>query len=325
MRTLHILLAQLSKRPVRRCLLAEDGKCSSTIVKAHSVQNSFVLDQLQDEGHVYMIEGDRDTPFPILKLLGRNKATAFTGFCSWHDNELFKDIDLADTCSYGRNNPRQACLYFLRSCAHEYWKKLNIIENLEQILAGNVSGFVPPGDKVSFYEFLSNYIKEQHLGVRDMKIQFESLLFQLQSNKYHLTLIKTYTLNNACRFAASAVCTPYCDFIGHPLFEGRPEIQNHRWPIFSILVLPLQTETIVQFCTHRKDLVLFEKFIKSLDMSDVLECQKAISKGVVSLCENIVLAPKLIRSMSDSEKHDLCRVFMETTMSTSNGNVPNLF
>jgi len=70
--------------------------CKNKAIRAHSIQNSRVLDLLSDNGHVtsFALKVDNNTgPRPSLELIGRNKASTFLGLCSEHDNNIFHDID----------------------------------------------------------------------------------------------------------------------------------------------------------------------------------------------------------------------------------------
>lgn len=70
--------------------------CSQPAIRAHSVQNSRVLDLLVEDDHVYMpaVTFHKDSgPRFRFNLEGRNEATTFTGLCSAHDSTFFEPID----------------------------------------------------------------------------------------------------------------------------------------------------------------------------------------------------------------------------------------
>ena len=82
-------------RPFSICMCPWE-ECERKAIRAHSVQNSRVLDQLQRNGHVVMPR--LHTTFstvPEFKFaeVGRNKATTFTGLCAAHDAKLFAPIE----------------------------------------------------------------------------------------------------------------------------------------------------------------------------------------------------------------------------------------
>ena len=77
---------------------ASDEVCSGTIVKAHSIQRGGGLERIARDGHVYgfipnypSVAKDEDWASP--RLVGINKASTFSGFCSYHDNKTFKPIE----------------------------------------------------------------------------------------------------------------------------------------------------------------------------------------------------------------------------------------
>lgn len=72
--------------------------CSKTIVKAHTVAKSGSLKKISRGGHVYSIVPSienliRNKGRIKPQLVGINKASTFTGFCSVHDNSIFSKIE----------------------------------------------------------------------------------------------------------------------------------------------------------------------------------------------------------------------------------------
>lgn len=79
---------------IQKCLW-HTGTCSNATIQAHTIQNSQVLDQIAENGHVIMFKPEMTgTEFRLdFKKIGRNLATTFTGLCSQHDTLLFRPID----------------------------------------------------------------------------------------------------------------------------------------------------------------------------------------------------------------------------------------
>jgi hypothetical protein len=82
--------------------------CKEKPIRAHSIQNARVLDLIQTDGHVRMPQHKLVKGEPKLEFgnVGRNDASTFTGLCSKHDTELFKEIDTeplnVDNCKHLR-------------------------------------------------------------------------------------------------------------------------------------------------------------------------------------------------------------------------------
>lgn len=82
-------------RPFELCLWPA-SECAQNAIRAHSVQNSRVLDLLADQGHVIMPRLNFRKGAPpqfVFEQVGRNQATTFTGLCAEHDQLLFAPID----------------------------------------------------------------------------------------------------------------------------------------------------------------------------------------------------------------------------------------
>lgn len=69
--------------------------CEAAAIRAHSIQNAGALDLLAEDGHVITpsISVSKAGPEIVLKRIGRNNASTFTGMCAVHDAQLFRPID----------------------------------------------------------------------------------------------------------------------------------------------------------------------------------------------------------------------------------------
>ncbi|WP_430399001.1 hypothetical protein [Ferrovibrio sp.] len=76
------------------------------------------MDLLSDAGHVIMLKMryEKDSPKTEFRKVGRKKASTFTGFCSEHDGEIFREIDTAQFDSANRD---QLFLHAFRSATKE--------------------------------------------------------------------------------------------------------------------------------------------------------------------------------------------------------------
>jgi hypothetical protein len=82
--------------PFNRCL---HGLCQEPAIRAHSIQNSRVLDLIAADGHVVtpIMTAAIDTgPRIDFKRVGRNHASTFTGLCATHDHEIFRPIEVSE-------------------------------------------------------------------------------------------------------------------------------------------------------------------------------------------------------------------------------------
>src|SRR5688572_1590589 len=86
---------RIDKAQFSRCL-EPSLQCSERAIRAHSVQNSGVLDQLARDGHVVRFVRSvslDEGPKIQFGLVGRNQATTFLGLCGRHDGLIFAPIE----------------------------------------------------------------------------------------------------------------------------------------------------------------------------------------------------------------------------------------
>lgn len=109
-------------------------ECSDKIIKAHTIPKSSSLKAIARNGHVYGLNCSvealqRHDGKIVCELIGINKASTFSGFCSVHDGPLFKAIET----EYFTNTPEQCFLLSYRAHARELYTKtamMNVISNI---------------------------------------------------------------------------------------------------------------------------------------------------------------------------------------------------
>lgn len=129
-----------------RCL-APFTDCQEKPIRAHTVQNSRVLERLQRNNHVIMmghglvkgvLEGG-------LQSVSRNEATTFQGLCAKHDSTLFERIDLG---SLDVDDPEVRLLLSWRAITHELHQSIEAAGRIQtayikKVDAGELNGDVP--------------------------------------------------------------------------------------------------------------------------------------------------------------------------------------
>jgi hypothetical protein len=110
----------------KTCSVPEQWKseCKGVPIRAHTVPKSTSLKSIARAGHVYgytfsfaQLTEHKGKPPPV--LIGINKASTFTGFCSKHDTELFATIE---NTAFSTSN-EQCFLLAYRALAREVYTK----------------------------------------------------------------------------------------------------------------------------------------------------------------------------------------------------------
>lgn len=166
---LHELNNELKKRSSKKyCSCPSDlkHKCSGRIVNAHTVSKSSSLKKISVNSHVYgfkfdLLKLDKSEGALEPELIGINKASTFTGFCSFHDRELFSSFE---------NHPfsidkKQIFLIGYRSVAREYYAKMCQYNSLEDV--ANIDKGLDIASQITAQLFVNDYRKGLNLGVAD--------------------------------------------------------------------------------------------------------------------------------------------------------------
>lgn len=98
--------------------------CSKKIARAHTVPKASSLQAIARCGHVYgfipSLENlERNNGFMEPELVGINRASTFTGFCTFHDDQIFAPIEKADFVG----SAEQCLLLAYRALSREHYTK----------------------------------------------------------------------------------------------------------------------------------------------------------------------------------------------------------
>jgi hypothetical protein len=107
------------------------SSCPNPTIRAHSISRNAALAKIARSGKVYQ---PNSNPFEIAKgsgkirhtLVGVNSATTFTGFCSPHDNALFRPIDVGNLAP---TKEQASLLHYRALCRELYVKRPTVMTN----------------------------------------------------------------------------------------------------------------------------------------------------------------------------------------------------
>jgi len=191
------------------------NECTDKIIKAHSVSKSSSLKEISKEGHVLTTFKCLTTSENNLKIepkkIGINKASTFTGFCSFHDKSLFSPIEDEEFEITKLN----CFLVAYRSVARELFVKnrvsstLNFIKNTDKGKNIHDQKYIQ-----SRHKYLNTNNDLTTSDLKHIKSEFDRCF---QSNEFSAIHHLVFTLNEAPKVMASAVVGPTLDFQGNKL------------------------------------------------------------------------------------------------------------
>jgi hypothetical protein len=222
--------------------------CTKTAINSHLVQERILLDWICEHNHVYELNLDH---FYDKKLafheVGVHDAISFWGFCSKHDNDLFKILESPnpDFSLY-----QNQILLSYRANANEMRKKEQLIEFFGSVF--EKSFFPEPLDALHYqneFRFGHNNHKYQHtLLEAEFNSKIQNYTF------YQRTLTKLH-------FATSAVLT-----LGDQSFmELKSQFVKNPddWTLCTLFfhIIPRRDETIFIIGHHNQYLKEVERFL----------------------------------------------------------------
>lgn len=213
-----------SARNNGRCVHVENLGCSGKIISAHSIQRGGQLKIIAENGKVYQYEKSYTEKnigkYLPPKLIGIKNVSTFFGFCSKHDNDVFKDID---TLIFDQKNKKQVCLYSYRSIAKEKFTKENAIDSAYKIMI--TRGYEP--DILAFY-----LAAKKSLEIINKKMN--ELYEMIIKDDYDRLQYYSFNSNSNQNFSLSGIEYPNFDAFGNqiqdPLSMEKELILNFTAP-----------------------------------------------------------------------------------------------
>lgn len=295
---LRLSFFKRDKWHLNRCLAPGMG-CTAAAIRAHSLQNSQVLDLLVREDHVKALAKRIDKekgPVIFFDDLGRNQATTFSGFCSEHDAEIFRSIDTKAFCL---TDHEHLFLVAYRAVARELHA---VIEGAVKIQSGyekRVELCLDSGDEPGPAGMLAveHMIKAHQTYL--YKHRFDNAYVSKQYDR-----IVHDVINIGHEEATVAVCS---------LFSIDGVTRDDDWVRVALNVLPLnRKESVAVFSYLPEDAALAHSSLGLILTADGYYQKYLLSKLILNNCENFVVSPAYCDKWSTEKRVAVTDYFMQT-------------
>lgn len=298
-RKIHFKKA-LREANIKKCLFADQTGCGGTIIKAHSIQNNRILNNLSENGELYMFEpAFVDFGDAKLQKVGKAKATTFTGFCAKHDNDVFLPIENRD---YIPGDAEQECLYAYRAFAKEWHAKLVAVKLIEDTHAE--AGYTTPETEALL---AGNLLALEDIE-KEAKI-FEVILLQ---NQYQKLETKVLIFDQPSEFSVSSALTVPYDFEGKEL----PHFTKTAWvnpAQLYLTVFPQGGKTYALLSYYKEAASIFSFLKEQLVTKPEARQKELLTRLIVHGCENIVFSPRMVERKGEKFALNLADAFAKTT------------
>lgn len=286
------------KKQLTRCFYPS-LKCEESAIRAHSVQNSKVLDLLVDNGHVYSMGLKLDVakgPQISLKAEGRHKATTFTGLCAKHDKELFTAIEDSPLDVQADQHR------FLLAYRAAFWE-LHAAGSVGMQMQNYYEERVRLGlDKRNSGSAAARFAVERLFVAWQVWLWKSELDVALLEEKWdvlaHKVLVFPVTQPTV---AASA------------LFSIGTHANGKDLRCVALSVLPLSLTSTCAILSYKpKDKKAVKKKLASLLNGSGVQLKKELSRRLLKSCQNFVLAPQYVETWSTAKRKAVVDYFTKT-------------
>ncbi len=287
---------------VSRCSVPDRMKheCKTRIVKAHTLSKSNSLNSIANSGHVLGVKHglsslERNNGLVTLEKIGVNQASTFTGFCSFHDKELFSCVEDEPF----RATKKQCMMLAYRPLMREvYVKEANykVMEEtrdfdkgrsfFEQLIWVKMANINIDGAKLSLADL--NYIKGK------IENSIEDCSFSALN---HLVL----HLEQIPKVMACGVHAPIVDIFGNEL--QKITSSKHNRPAYMVVnLLALDKNGYMIFSWLPEDDVVATKFTESIKKCSSTLLGDRLTNYIFSFFENIFVSEIWWESLGDKKE-----------------------
>lgn len=271
--------------------------CDQPAILAHSIPSGNVLDKLAVNGHVVMPTMKLKFPDPPeinFKVVGRKKATTFSGLCARHDNDIFRPIDDA------LPDPKDRSHLFLlayRAVLREYHACLQNGFRFQSTYQKRVEVGLSPGAEPCNFGMLATSHVVNLYECYVYKRHFDRWFIQSDWSQLNHNVI---TLKDQPATIAVSSMFSFDDM-------DAPET-----PRVTLNLYPNGNDVIVVFSSIPTDAPFVKIYLDRILTSDGQFQKYLLSKLILQSCENFVIAPHYYDSFSQDKKVALLQFFTDT-------------
>jgi len=286
---------ELHKLSVQRCLEPSE-ECGIPAIRAHSIQNAIILDQLCNDGHVIMprLKANARVAF---ESVGRNQASTFTGLCGPHDQAIFAPID--KTAIDVRNNEHLFLLAY-RSVLREVNASLTAAVKLqlgfqEKVGLGLVRGDVPTRDGLRAVGHIANAY-DSYLYKREFDEAYSTRKFGRIQHVHFFESGRPPSVAVSALFSLDEIS------VGDDVAR------------VALNVFPAAGGAMIVFSFMREHALHIRPFLRPFKRSTGDRLLEMVSVRVLNSCENFVIAPRFWHAISDSDRSAIQELFADTLL-----------
>lgn len=279
----------------RKCSWAS---CNEMAIDSHVLQKNGFISVIAEKGQVYEHEF---YPFDEKKFhfkeKGVNQVFTFKGFCSHHDDLIFKEIEKK---SIDFNDYKSNLLFAYRIISQEIVKKSNVIELYNALINKSNIDFISIQQKIA----------GERMGINDALFTQQKILENIENtnlNEFNIHVRKI-------KFLGICASGLYTFETTEEINEMPPEILGLPLTDIFVNILPVGKDTIVSFVYLKSNNLKCNTYISSKWQLPEEKFIKFLSDILLAQMENWIISPTSYKRLKKDEKiiADITRIALET-------------
>ncbi|WP_180175904.1 SEC-C domain-containing protein [Acinetobacter sp. YH12025] len=293
--------------------LKHNEKCSDKIINAHTLTKSLSLEKIAKSGHIYSFKSNglydliRNKGVVTLNKLGIRKASTFKGFCSYHDDFLFRSIEKENF----ELSKRQILALFYRGFALEYYKKKGVLEHARKSFKPLLKNFDADIVHIGSLQLVAN--------LKRAKLDFEDTVnINLKISEYlkdnETSLIETYAIQTEYEipFVGTGLFALYKNIDGEVIQDIYDyDLENLEYMSLNIFYAKDGKSWIV-LSWLKKCNSINKDFVIKLKKYSIDDQINIIGNMMILYTENCYFSIDYIDSMTPSKKRKIEKVYNDT-------------
>ena len=287
----------LIKAHYSKCLEPNET-CNANPIKAHSIQNSRILESISDDGHVIMPRLSHDStgkPYTEFKRIGRNQASTFSGLCSKHDTEIFKPIEQNDIAIL---NQEHTFLLAYRAVFKETHACFESACKMQSGYIQRVESGLSPRDKPDKAGLQATAYLCNAYDMYCYKRKYDNAYLLKDFSKVSHVIIQ---IDGTRPSLAASTLFSLDDMYG-PDDVAR----------IALNIFPCNGKIITLFSFLREETSYAYPYIQKIADSSGYFQKYLISKMILQHCENFAISPQFYNQITDKQKKAIETFFIET-------------
>ena len=248
--------------------------CKNKSINSHILQKNGILSSISKDRHLWEYKVDHfKKPYIEFKNTGLNKIYTYLGFCSKHDDSLFKKIENNEL---DFNDYETNLLFALRTLYNELWLKQVVIKMQNCIIDSDI---------LIDRELLNLSNEQNKLGIKDLTF-FEKDLWKDLNEKSETFTIKYRELDKQ-ELCLNAI---YTYDTSKEILDYKNKHNNDMERLSEIFIsfFPYKNKSILLMSYHNNDENKVKSFVNQFFSENQKRVYRKITNLIIFHCETWV-------------------------------------